>query len=321
MCNVQSKCSCANKSGFVRRAERKIAKLEIQLEAARNELARQIELDVVRAQQKVERIAAKRVEKKAARDANPERVFRETKMLLLSLCVDRNLRCTDEMVAAFLQWKTAVEFPPKTNRYQKAIQFLKEREEDKGVPIFAKTMTGELIPLVYHSDRDKRDLLLQLEEVDSEQFPLGSTNIVRIADDPSKPVEAEEIFGLYKNGATLVRYAGDGPFSKDMVRFGFTRNTNNKLCVCYNFSILPEGIVPHQRMKIDYSERIMFEYYHETQEITCYGISNVYPLSEIRELVKNIRIRSYKYTSDYTTLTEQAQDDLIAVFETLRRDL
>lgn len=311
----------AKKSGFVRRAERKIATLENQLEAARKELARQIELDVVRAQQKVERIAAKKAEKKAARDANPQRVFRETKMLLLSLCVDRNLLCTDEMVAAFLQWKMTVEFPPKTNRYQKAIQFLKEREEDRGVPIFAKTMTGELIPLVYHSDRDKRDLLLQLEKVDSEQFPLGSTNIIRIADDSIKPVEAEEIFGLYKNGATLVRYAGDGPFSKDNVRFGFTKKTINKLCVCYNFGILPEGIVPHPRMKINYSERVNFEYFYETQEISCYGNTDVYPLSDIRNLVRQIHIRSHLYTFDYTTLTEQAQDDLIAMFETLRRDI
>jgi hypothetical protein len=148
------------KSGIVRRAELNVRKAELLLEKAHKELARQIELDVIRAKEREERKAAKKLEKKAERDANPDLVYLQTKLLLFTYCVEHNLRCTDEIVSSFIQWKKTIEFPPNTNRYQKATQFFQKKEEE--IPIFAKTMTGELIPLVYHSVRNIRDLLLQL---------------------------------------------------------------------------------------------------------------------------------------------------------------
>lgn len=347
-------------SGFVRRAQRKIANLEAQLAYAHRRLAREIELDVERAAVKAKKAAvkaaaaaerkAKRAAEKAARDAtkgdraaerraarqaNPRRVRLETFHVLMTLCLKDNLACTMDTVDAYMEWKKTVEFPPKTNLYQKCTRFLKEtvRDETVAVPVYAKTMTGELIPLVYHHQHDTRYLLLQLERINPEEFPIGSTILRHISDDPSSPVQEGDLFGLFRHNATRVYY------ESDREEFAEFYPSEDRVVVEYSLMVRANGF-DNYREETDETEeetdetedeedvskyrercqqRILL-YYSPEQQTIITGMNRIYfPLSEMRTMLRELQFYDNMYCTHYR-LTEQAQEEMIAIFEAVRRD-
>lgn len=308
-------------SGFVKRAQRHVLNAELRLEVARKELARQLELDVVRAQKKAEHIAAKKAQEKATRDANPQRIRMETTYLLLTICVKRNLRYTDQLYEQYTEWKKVREFAPKTNLYQKVYRFLgetfpEEEEKENAIPIYAKTMTGELIPLNYHPHSDKRDLQLQLQQVDPNQFPLGSTKLVRLSEDPSEPVKEEEIFGILQRVTKLVNYI---VHNNDQVNTGFT--PENGPCICYQFYVIPAGVVSVAGSVFKYSTPFQMFYYPEKKLVDIAYISTrPQPLENLSEKIQKASIMastdSYPYRYK-TSLTQEAAEEIVTLFQTV----
>jgi hypothetical protein len=312
-------------SGFVRRAQRNLLKAELRLKEAREELTRQLEWDVVRAQKKAERIAAKKAEEKAARDANPQRIRMETTYLLLTICVKRNLQYTDKLFQMYVEWKKTMEFAPKTNLYQKVSCFLREtfpeedEEKENAISIYAKTMTGELIPLNYYPHSDKRILQLQLQKIDPEQFPLGSTNIVRLSEDPSAPVQQEEIFGILQHSTKLVTYARH---VDDQVKFGF--NPENGPCISYQFYVIPAGLVSLAGSELKYSTPFHIFYYPEKKLVDIENISfHPHPLENLAEKIRKTTIMAstdsypYRYKAGFT---QDATEEMVTLFQTLLHD-
>lgn len=311
-------------SAFVRRAQFNVAKLEMQLENARKEVIRQREYDIIRAQKMAERITMRNVVKKAARSENLQQIRIETSCVLMSLCVKSNLSYTLNIHEAFMEWKKVTEFAPKTNLYQKAYRFiqetlLQEEKSEKSIPIYAKTLTGDIISLMYNPHYDKRDLQLQLQTIDPTHFPISSTNIVRLSEDPTAPVNAEEIVGLFQHGAKLVYYS---PYSKDHVGRGYYSEYGPS--ICYAFYIKKEGINRSKEYGILFDIPINLYYYPETKMIeTKQVIAKPFPLDKLREMIAMyipVIHNVLPYNRNNTTLTEEAQEELIAIFNTVRRD-
>lgn len=290
-------------SGFVRRAQKKIATLENQLEAARIELARQMELDVVRAQRK----ASREIVKKG-----------DIKRLLFKLCIERNILYSEQLFENYTEWKKVTEFDHGSNRYTKMLRFLQENVSDKnGIPIYAKTMTGELVPLVYHVGYDKRDLQFQLQTVDPEQFPMGSTNIVRLREDSSEPVKEGEVFGIFQHITRCVHYA---VYYEDRVLPGIT--SANYPGIYYRFYVEPEGFTRCSELDIPCINTIDFDYYPDLKRFN-YGnrLAELCPIERLDEVVQHVRISVQLYPTTYPShLTQKAQEELIALIHTMRRD-
>lgn len=314
-------------SGFVRRAQRKVAQLEAQLEAARAELAHQIELDVARAAEKAKRIAAQQAAKKAERDAyyaeHPHAVHTDAMRILLEIHLTRGLRFDPDSVDAFLVWKRETEFPPRTNLYQKAVQFIEmNQKETEPVPVFAKTMIGDLIPLEYHPERDAQDMLRQLETFDPEAYPLGTVSLGRMEENLGEPVEKSEMFFLFHNGATLVRYSGCAQYKgHDYVSDEFFDPNHSEANIVYIFYVLPQGIQSYY--PAHYTETVQIDYYPKSQLIGSQYNRGRVPLSGMREFVRDLIVgydHTYHNQPRPATLTEQGQEELCAVFDAIRRD-
>ena len=300
-------------SGFVRRAQRKVAKLEAELEAARAELARQIELDVTRAAQKAERVVAQKQARRAARAArhaeHPEEALSEAMGLLMDVHLKRGLRFNPACAEEFIRWKREAEFPPNTNLYQKVVQFIETQGDDnepEPVPVFAKTLIGDLIPLEYRAEHDAQDMLRQLAAFDPE-FRLGTVSIARAEENIGEPVEPSEIFFMYQNGTKLVTYRRESDFITHHNRIG------------YHFTVCPSGVTDQRHRDMDTHVNILYQ--PETQEISDYYHDAV-PLSELRQFARDL-IVGYDHRYDGSIayyLTEEAQEELCAIFEAVRRD-
>lgn len=303
-------------SGFVRRAQRKVAKLEAQLVAARAEVARQKELDVSRAVTKIARDEARKEQKRAERAANPERIRLETKFVLMTICVKKNLKCDPSMVDAYMEWKKAIEFPPKTNLYEKCSRFIQETvSKEVAIPIYAKTLTGELIPLVYRPQHDSRDLLLQLQEISPEEFPLGSTMLSRSCEeeDANTPVKEGDIFGLFRNNVEVVSYR---PYSRDKVEF---RYDSKRVKIEYGFQIKPEGLVRASELRLKYPLSLSIHYLPEVQTVSTHWYRGQVPISEFEIMLRAETLYDYSTNGSYS-LTDQAREEVMAVFHAIRRD-
>ena len=326
---------------FVRRTQHKIAKLESQLAAARTRLAYEIELDVERDARKARKAAAKAAaaaerraaraaakaaraatrgdpvaERRAARQADPRRVRLETFYVLMTLCLKDNHACTMDTVDAYMEWKKTVEFPPNTNLYQKCIRFRNEtmRDETIAVPIYAKTMTGELIPLVYHPHHDSRELLIQLHQISPEEFPIGSTMIRRLCDDPSVPVQEGDVFGLFRHNATLVYYE---PHRHEVAEL---ERTFDRVIVEYDLKIRSAGFNCDPDHEVRSQDLLTLRYAPERQTISTSRNGIHRSLRDIRDALREWQAFDYM-VGDYYTLNEQAQEEIVAVFEAIRRDL
>lgn len=304
-------------SGFVRRAQRKVEKLEALLSEARAEVARQIELDVERAAAKVVRDAEKKAQQKAARAANPERIRRETMTVLMKLCVKENLTCDASTVNRYMEWKKTVEFPPNTNLYHKCARFVKEAILDKteAIPVYAKTLTGELIPLVYHPHHDSRDLLIQLEQISPEEFPIGSTSITRLCDeeDAKTPVKEGDLFGLFQHGAKVVSYSRH---TADKVECPYL---SQHTLIVYELRINPDGLVRGPQLRLTHSLPITLYFCPESQTISTRWEQAHQPLSELNNLLQSITIYDFKTNYSFS-LSDQAREEVIAIFHAIRRD-
>lgn len=301
-------------SGFVRRAQRKVAKLEAQLAAARAEVARQKELDVQRAAAKAVRVEERKAQKRAARAANPERIRLETMKILMDICIKQNLKCNASMVDQYMVWKQTIEFPPNTNLYQKCTRFVNEIfPEEAGIPIYAKTLTGELIPLVYHPHHDSRDLLLQLQIISPEEFPLGSTTIARLCEEEEAPVKEGDLFGLFHHGAEVVSYR---PYSDDDVHLLPYEDT---VCITYGLQINPEGLIRGPQLGLQRPLSLSLHYSPEKQTIATRWDQSHRPMSEFSTILQTLTLYDYSTYHSYS-LTDQAQKEVMAVFEAIRRD-
>lgn len=314
-------------SGFLRRAQRKLADLEARLGAARAEVARQIELDATRTAEKAARAAAQQAAKKAERAAyyaeHPHAVHTDAMIILLEIHLKRGLRFDPDSVDAFLVWKRETEFPPRTNLYQKAVQFIELNQKmTEPIPVFAKTMIGDLIPLEYHAERDAQDMLRQLETFDPEAYPLGTVSLGRMEENLGEPVEKSEMFFLFHNGATLVRYNGCAQYrGSDYVLDEFFDPNHSEAKIVYIFYVLPEGIQSYYPAR--YTESVQIDYYPTSQLIGNQYNRGRVPLSGMREFVRDLVV-GYDHTQHNqprpSTLTEQAQEELCAVFDAIRRD-
>lgn len=304
-------------SGFVRRAQRKVEKLEALLKDARAEVARQIELDVERAAAKVVRDAEKKAQQKAARAANPERIRLETTTVLMKLCVKENLTCDASTVDYYMEWKKAVVFPPNTNLYHKCARFVKEAMLDKteAIPIYAKTLTGELIPLVYHPQHDSRDLLIQLEQISPEEFPIGSTSITRICDeeDAKSSVKEGDLFGLFQHGAKVVSYSRH---VTDKVEF---YSLSQHTLIVYELRISPDGLVHGKKRGLRNSLPLTLYFCPESQTISTRWDQAHQPLSELPILLQSTTLYDFD-TRYFFSLSDQAREEVISIFHVIRRD-
>lgn len=307
-------------TGFVRRAQRKVAKAEAQLAAARAELARQQVLDVDRLRLRAERAAAKKEAKRALHAANPQLAYDELYPLMISVCKDMMIRYQPSMASEFLEWKKVTEFPPKTTRYDKFVRFINEvvkAPAEHPIPIVAKLMTGELIPLEYQPRHDKRHLLVQLAKISPEEFPLGSVNITRLCEDPSVPVKEGDVFGLFQNGAKHVSYLHRS--NERMISWSHDKKYGPS--ICYHFQALPSCTIYLNGQKAMHARHFCLYYYPRDQLVSkdsyttpCY----------VHELIDNLRSKYIgepweAHVSRYT-LTEDALVELCAIFEAIRME-
>lgn len=335
---------------FLRRAQRIVEKLEARLVWARAEVERQIQLDVKREAEKAkkeaeraekakerkaqraarkaewdakkpERDAAKKAATKAFYEAHPGQMRLESFHLLMSICLEKGLKCDASTADAYMAWKSAQEFPPNTNRYQKCMRFINERilptdEPSTGITIYAKTMTGELIPLVYHPHRDARDLLTQLELISPQEFPIGSTSISRLCEEEeaNTPVKEGDIFGLFQHGATLVSYKPQYA-SEDV----FLSYDNERIMIQYYVFVKSDGFVqdPPQENMID--QRLTLYYFPEDKTIATQWDTTRKPLAEAKDLLRHFTVYQQMIGESFA-LTDQAQEEIMSVFDAIRRD-
>lgn len=320
-------------SGFVRRAERKVAKLEAELASARAELARQMGLDVERAAAKAARAEKKKAERREARRTYlaefPQMALSEATTILASICHKRGNRFNANMGEQFLAWKRVTDFAPNTNLYQKAVQFLEttgDENEPEPVPVFAKTMTGDLIPLEYHAEKDSQDLIRQLAEFAPEEFPLGSTVVFRMMDMVDEPVEKSEIFGIFRNDNKLVTYVP----TLDSIHDEYFQGGHAECAIHYHFRIKPEGLAviglsarALQAPPITRDVTVPIIYYPQSERIRSEYSGELVPLSELENRLNDM-VATREYIDYQTTvmyrLTKEAQDELRCVFMTVRRD-
>ena len=325
---------------FVRRVQRNIEKLEEKLAYAHRRLEREIERDVERAAIKAQRAEAKAAlaaekraaraeakaardatkgdraaEKRAARHANPRRVALETFNVLMILCLEDNLRCTMETVNAYMEWKKTVEFPPRANLYQKCERFLRNTilKETAEVPIYAKTMTGELIPLLYHPHHDSRDLLIQLEKIDPEEFPIGSTTLTRLCEDATTPVMEGDIYALFRHNAQMVSYQA---YRQDNVEF---IPSDDHVVIRYDLKVRADAFGYDPNLA-DIDDTYFALYYSpEHQTVSVHRERNYRPLHEIRDVLREQPLYESR-TGNVYRVSDRAQEEIIAVFEAIRRD-
>lgn len=253
----------------------------------------------------------------ASANANTLVYDEKTANLILYACLKRNQRYSTELAHTFVQWKSNTEFPSKTNLYQKIIRFFQERVLEKSIPIFAKTMTGELIPLEYRPYCDKRDLLEQLDRIDSDQFSFGSTNIVRLVEDPTKPVEEGEIFALFQHDIQTVQYT-DVQWCDDA-----NVSIHDGPSISYTIKIKSNCFIHSVNGYVGVSQDqvIILDHLFEKNMIMSYNacfVAGQCSLDQIHELVRAIY---YNSMDGRYYLTESAQDDLITLFNIIRRDI
>lgn len=335
-------------SKSVQRAQRRVNKIKAILARAEAEVERQIQLDVERQARKAEiakrkaelaaekkkaralakaerdatkpeRDAAKRAAIQADYEAHPEKLRSELFRLLMSLCMDDNLKCNAATVDAYLAWKSTKTFPPKTNRYQKCEQFIRETimplDEQPGIPVYAKTMTGDLIPLLYHPTRDSRDLLIQLEAFSPDEFPVGSTILARIYDDEDQkePVKEGDLFGLFRHGATLVSY--EPTYARDDVNL----SSDGAVSIRYYLFVNKNGLINPRNPDLLMDHRITLYYFPEDQTIATQWDTTRRSISDWRDLLRSLTVYQY-LVHESIALTDQAQEEIMAVFEAIRRD-
>lgn len=233
--------------------------------------------------------------------------------VILRVCIERNQRYSHKLVEEYIQWEKANEFASNVHLYKKVYFFFKQRVLEKNIPIFAKTMTGELIPLLYRPYCDKRNLLEQLEEIDSDLYPFGSTNIFRLVEDPSKPVEEGEIFGIIQHEFHVVRYN----FILDDTSGVIPKNGPY---IYYDFKIKAKCFTHDgNHLDIDHDEvEVSIKHFLDKNTVvTC--PSNEYPIDRIHEEIGSIYFNTNN--GDRYYINEQAQQELVALFHIVRRDL
>lgn len=335
-------------SKSVQRAQYRVNKIKAILARAEAEVERQIQLDVqrqakkaeiakIKAEQsaekkkaralakaerdatKPEREAAKKAAIQADYEAHPEKLHTELFHLLMSICMEDNLKCNTATVDAYLAWKSTKTFPPKTNRHQKCTQFIRETiltlDQQPGIPVYAKTMTGELIPLLYRPTRDSRDLLLQLEQFSRDEFPVGSTILARLYDeeDTNTPVKEGDLFGLFQHGASLVSYLPN--YASDDVQLSY----DGVLTIRYYLFVKRDGFIhdPKEDGLID--QRLTLYYFPENQTIAMQWDTTRRPVADWRALLRDLMVYQ-QLVGESFALSNQAQEEIISVFEAIRRD-
>jgi hypothetical protein len=308
-------------TGFVRRAQRKVQKAEARLEAARAELARQIQLDVERLRLRAERAAAKKEAKRARFAANPQLAIDEIYPMMLRCCMEHMIRYHDSMPRDFLEWKKATKFPPKTNLYEKVERFVEETvigRAEKPIPIVAKLMTGDLIPMEYHEHHTKHYHLKQLEKLSPEEFPFGTVNFTRLCEDTKEPVKEGDVFGLFQNGAKLVSYFSQLPHERT-ISWLFDKQYGH--AICYYFMIQPVGIRYESGRPAVRSHRVGLYYFPREQLVTTNTEIPPIPLDQLGNTLRTAIIGYQWQVEDPFMLTEDAQADLCAVFDVVRMEL
>lgn len=309
-----------NMTGYVRRAQRKLAKAEAQLVAARAELARQQALDVDRLRLRAERAAAKKEAKRTLHAKNPQLAYNELYPLMISVCLEMTIRYQPSLIWDFLEWKKVIEFPPKTNRYEKVIRFINEAVKARAehpIPIVAKLMTGELIPLEYQPHLDKRHLQEQLAKISPEEFPIGSVNITRLCDDPRVPVKEGDVFGLFQNGAKYVSYLHRA--HEKIISWVFDKKYGP--CITYHFQVSPSGAVRLNGDPLTHSNQFHLYYYPRDQLVSKDNYTTPCPFDQ---LIDHLRTKHIGHTWEAAAyrymLTDDALAELYAIFNAIRME-
>lgn len=244
----------------------------------------------------------------AYRLEHPDAALSDTMYVLMKIGFKQGLRCDRALTEQFIQWKNHTEFPPKTNLYQKALQFIQMRcEESEPIPVFAKTMLGDLIPLEYHPDRDAQDMLIQLEKFDPQLYPLGSVSLTRSEENAGEPVEKSEIFFLFHLNNKHTTYLKQHE-------------------VCAKAFLDPDGF--HPQVRVSYSflvdgRLIRLYYFPLTQSLLIstllcsedYIHPDILPLNEAREYLLQHLDQMYVNFNSAEVIT-----DMFNVFEAIRRD-
>lgn len=245
---------------------------------------------------------------------------------VFGVCIDLNRRYSHDLVKEYIQWEATAAYPPGVERDDKVRAFFHLRLPSPSIPIFAKTMTGELIPLVYRADCDKRHLLKQLETIDAAQFPIGSTDLIRLAES-SMPVEEGEIVGLFQHGIQTVAY----PKQWDVSDVTLYHGSTIEYCFTIKFSqftfrgVYGEDVdfdddVYDEHLTGDIDIKIDLIHYLERGMIgssRCFGNGEytIYSLDQLHDLEIRYITKEGRYV-----LKEQARQDLIAMFQVVRRD-
>ena len=168
-------------------------------------------------------------------------------ILFNQLCRERNLRLDSVLSNAFLETCLLEEPFRRDQVIEQAVEFIKTHcVESAPIPVMAKTMTGDLILLEYHPERDARDLLYQLQSLDPEKYLLGSVSLHRSEEKKGQPVEENEIFFLFHHGASMMEYAPErdevGCRNNEVkIRYWFRQQTSKDIttytpieyCICH----------------------------------------------------------------------------------------
>lgn len=232
--------------------------------------------------------------------------------VVLRVCVERNLRYSAELVQEYIQWENATEFTRDVTLYKKVCFFFKQRVLAEKIPVFAKTMSGELLPLLYRPYCDKRNLLEQLEEIDQDLYPIGSTNIIRLVEDSTAPVEEGEIFAIIQQEFHAVQYtdlySGDNP----------SVTVKDGPSITYHFKIKPKYFTresAHLDENLD-DIHVFLTHFLDKNTVMTSCFWDEYPIQRLREKISIC----YSTVEGRYYINQQAQQELVALFHIVRRD-
>jgi hypothetical protein len=293
-------------SAQLRRAQLKVQKAEALLAAARLQLVAEEAREAERTRQKEESKAEKKAQMKAYNE-DPIVKRANARHLLMTAYSERGMRYGEDVVDAYLEWrKTDPAAERCRNAYERVQLYAESRPPVKPFNIFAKTLAGELIPLNYHPEADKRSLINQLATAFPEEFPVGSTMICM----GDEPLEEDSVVGLLSKPLSLITYS----------KLSVWNSGENDLgpAMRYQFFVKPEGILQDALNPITYNQEITIVYFPLTCSFRLTWNGLTYPISELSNQLRTYSIATNYYRNTRKTFTDAAQEELVHAFHAVR---
>ena len=244
---------------------------------------------------------------------------------LLQACTRASIPFTLDLHAEFEEWY-------RTHPSEEVEEFLAPRlpPPSQEIPVYVKTLVGDLLLLPYRGTT--QDLACQLAEHDPETYPLHRVTVFPLRDDPTDPVVAEDVFGVFVRPPTrCIQYIKTSTWY-DFTRtpwliYHFTVNGSVALegtCVqpaARRFAKQPplELFVSYDVLKKSFTVRDYSKHNHtygKSFHLTpmCPEVISIEELAEMVGFYTSPTLMASNYT-----LTAEAQAELIALYDAVKK--